>query len=466
MYLNLRNEFQMTTCIICAEQVNKSNHILVVCPYCEYEACRSCCETYLLGQPQAKCMLPSCGKEWSRQFLVKSFTKSFISKDWKNHREAVLFERELALLPATQNVVEDMIRREKAIEEMEKIKIHIKQLHNQMVNLGHQSRTSSVKHSRFVRACPDSDCRGYLSIQWKCGLCESFACADCHVIIGKQSDVPHTCNPDELATAKLLTKDTKQCPCCRSSIFKITGCDQMWCTQCRTAFSWRTGEIETRIHNPHFYEWQRHANGREFIDRNVGDVVCGRELTHGFLNEIGLRERLKPKILPSPMRSDDPKLTISSKLFDDALTIVRCVIHMNQVHMPAYHVDQVENNQALRISYMRQEIDKETFQRKIQKSNKLYDKKKEMSNILHLFVQATTDIMFRFRELIRTFVFDTVSLEQLAIARAILDEVKAIEIYSNEHLSTISSTYNSKQKEIKVILDNGVKWEDVLVNVV
>jgi hypothetical protein len=31
----------------------------------------------------------------------------------------------------------------------------------------------------------------------------------------------------------------------------------MWCTQCHTAFSWRTGAEETRVHNPHFYEWMR-----------------------------------------------------------------------------------------------------------------------------------------------------------------------------------------------------------------
>lgn len=460
----------MAACVICAEQVNKSTHALVVCPYCEYEACRSCCETYLLGQTEAKCMLPSCGKEWNREFLVSSFTKSFISKDWKAHREEVLFERELALLPATQNIVEDIIRREKAAEEIENIKIKIRELQQQQAALGYQARTASANRSHFVRACPDSDCRGYLSTQWKCGLCESFACAECHVIIGKQSDVEHTCNPDELATAKLLAKDTKPCPCCRSNIFKIMGCDQMWCTQCRTAFSWRTGAIETRIHNPHFYEWQRRTGGE--APRNVGDAVCGRELTHNFLGEAGLKDRLKPSLSnllrgagPSSIRSDDPKLVISSKIYDDAQMIVRSVIHLREVQMQTFRVDQVENNQGLRVAYMRQEIDKETFRRKIQMSNKQYDKKKEMTNILNLFIQTTTDIMFRFREFVRTFTFATVSMEQLATARTILDEVKAIEIYSNECFSTISTTYNSKQKQIKVVLDNRGNWEDVLVNV-
>jgi hypothetical protein len=32
-----------------------------------------------------------------------------------------------------------------------------------------QTRTN--ERSLFVRACPDEDCRGFLSSQWKCGIC-------------------------------------------------------------------------------------------------------------------------------------------------------------------------------------------------------------------------------------------------------------------------------------------------------
>ena len=62
---------------------------------------------------------------------------------------------------------------------------------------------------------------------------------------GAKRDCEHTCNPDLVETAKLLAKDTKSCPTCQTKIFKIDGCDQMWCTQCHTAFSWKTGAIQT-----------------------------------------------------------------------------------------------------------------------------------------------------------------------------------------------------------------------------
>ena len=101
----------------------------------------------------------------------------------------------------------------------------------------------------FIKACPSENCRGFLSNQWKCGICEQWTCPDCHEIKGPNRDTPHVCDENAKATAALLADDTKSCPSCGVNIYKIEGCDQMWCTECHTAFSWRTGRIENNIHN-------------------------------------------------------------------------------------------------------------------------------------------------------------------------------------------------------------------------
>lgn len=61
----------------------------------------------------------------------------------------------------------------------------------------------------------------------------------------------------------------------------LRNCDQMWCTQCKTAFSWSTGAIETgTIHNPHALRWQR-ENGT--LARDLRDIPCGGLLDLYFI---------------------------------------------------------------------------------------------------------------------------------------------------------------------------------------
>ena len=133
---------------------------------------------------------------------------------------------------------------------------------------------------QILRGCPAEACRGFLSTGGICGICDGKICLSCHEIVGKKGEVVehisetellvagrrHTCDPASVETAKMLQKETRPCPTCKALIFKTDGCDQMWCTQCKTPFSWRTGKKEEgRIHNPHYYEWLRRTQGPEGV---------------------------------------------------------------------------------------------------------------------------------------------------------------------------------------------------------
>jgi hypothetical protein len=170
-----------------------------------------------------------CNRDWTRQFITSNFSNAFITGKLKKHREQLLFDNERALLPATQILVEREINIENASIKIREIQEKIYQLKiekNQTqleINRLH-NRNVTVERSEFVRACPDNDCRGFLSSQWKCGICQKWSCPDCHEIKGLDRDVEHECNPDAVATARLLATDTKPCPKCRTAIFKIDGC--------------------------------------------------------------------------------------------------------------------------------------------------------------------------------------------------------------------------------------------------
>jgi hypothetical protein len=118
-------------CQICDEKYNKSIHIPINCLYCNFEACRKCCETYVINEPIVKCMNASCGREWTRKFIRDSFTLVFINGPLKQHREELLFERERALLPATQPIIERKIACAKMDE-------NIKQLYEEVAKINRQ----------------------------------------------------------------------------------------------------------------------------------------------------------------------------------------------------------------------------------------------------------------------------------------------------------------------------------------
>jgi hypothetical protein len=419
-------------CVICDETINVSTRKVVICPYCSFEACRTCCETYVLNESTPKCMNNSCGREWNRQFMRENFTNVFMTGRLKKHRENTLFEQEKALLPSTQPIVENMIKREHNYKRIAEVQAQIdaliyrrRDIERENYELGRNPR--STERSEFVRACPNEHCRGYLSTQWKCGICEQWVCPDCHEIKGFVRDIEHTCNPDNLATARLLSRDTKPCPKCHTGIFKIDGCDQMWCTQCHTAFNWRTGRIQDTVHNPHYFEWLR-RNGNQ-IPRDQGDVPCGHnQLTHVTYREIANMLRGK--------HSSHALAMASATLMEN---VVRNTIHLRYAVMDQRNQDNeyTTKNQDLRVQYLRKIIGEDEFKIKLQQNEKKYQKKREINNVYDVLVNTISDITLRFQQHLQSSAPGRCSME-------ILDEIHPIINYANECFQDIAKTYGSK----------------------
>lgn len=141
----------------------------------------------------------------------------------------------------------------------------------------------------YLRPCPASACNGFLSSAWRCPLCDTHVCHQCHAVRREN----HVCSADDLATADALRLDTKPCPKCAAPVYKSGGCDQMFCTACNTSFSWRTLAIVTRnFHNPHYFEW---------LFRNPAPGP--RALTDCLENAGAMMERLRAGTMASAMQA-------------------------------------------------------------------------------------------------------------------------------------------------------------------
>lgn len=416
-------------CEICAEKYNRSHRLPVECGFCEYKACRSCCEIWIIDNNIPRCMNTTCGKEWNRKFLAANFTNKFMTVTYKNHREKILLDEQRALLPATQPIVERQL-------EAERLTRRIAELTQEMRNLTHErdklNATSVINTRRvFVRACPDSECRGFLSTQWKCGICEKFTCNKCHDVIGKNKETEHICDPDNVATAELLNRDTKSCPTCGTGIYKIEGCDQMFCTMCHTAFSWITGRLETHIHNPHYYELMRRMGGN--IQRNPNEVICGREINDIFTRRLVTEMRVRK---------------IPTEQFNYICNISQTIVHNRYAVLPRYQVDHILNHQDLRVAYLRKYIDETEFKMRLQRMDKKTNVKREIYDIINVVQNAATDILYRIQDMIVNMVatYELSGDERQAELNMIIDEIPRIKEYANECLNDISKTYGTVKK--------------------
>ena len=539
IYQNNRMDSQkecVKECAICASNYTSYMRKPIKCEYCEFEACKECCSTYLLNVNNPGCMSPACTGIWSREFISDNLTKVFASTQLKKHKANMLYQEQLTWMPDTQAEVEEerrqnriqneiyqlvssrivlnsqlenqyevlskehrekekqvmkavakrydtkiLLNQEKRKPKKDKnndlIKTLEQQLNNYMVEVENlntefyalhdkftQDRESlrasspivpkmkeleekigllreqlnekapTAEKSKFVRKCADPECHGFLSSRWKCGLCDKWTCSDCHEIKAggdhedgsdNKSLDDHKCDPNNVATVKLLSKDTKGCPKCQTMINHAGGCDQMWCTQCHTAFSWKTGQIETKIHNPHYYEWRRKNGG---LAREPGDIVCGNELNHELSNAI--RNALLSKHYQTVSEFNNLCLYISD--------VVRNCLHLQYVIIPSFRHQGTNQTFAQRTRYHRKayltkEYTLEKFKQQVEQLDRKISLATENEQVTTLLLDATKEILFRFKASAESEICDV----------KILDEIKELVKYANRCLMRIGVTYTT-----------------------
>jgi len=65
---------------------------MVQCAECQYQACCSCVQTYLVEiTSDPHCM--NCRQVWDVLFLRKNLEKKFLEGVWKEHRKKILWKR-------------------------------------------------------------------------------------------------------------------------------------------------------------------------------------------------------------------------------------------------------------------------------------------------------------------------------------------------------------------------------------
>ena len=241
------------------------------------------------------------------------------------------------------------------------------------------SSSSTPAPVKWIWACPSDTCKGYMDGEHNCGTCEKSFCKECNEEI--TCPETHECNEDTKKSIKFMKRDSKPCPACHTVIHKISGCNQMWCPDCHTAFSWTTGSIETKIiHNPHYFQFLRENKGH--VPRNPNDPLpgqCGADV-----NDY---EILRAVRYLDPIRMNNKEYT----------AIYRTLGHSRMTWNRKYrNMDNPmnEDKAALyRILYIIGKIDEKTWADKLYRHDKACRKAKGIKAILDVFNQVGMDII-------------------------------------------------------------------------
>ncbi len=376
-------------CPICCSSRSKT----VKCLYCNFTACSECSQKYLLDNIIPKCM--SCSKQWSFEFIQTCFSMSFLNGKYKHHRENILFDREQTLMPDTQKVLEKKNKEKKIQEKLRQLKEQEEELLLKLRALNRVRTEVYTGNKEKIIKCTGAECRGFLKPHSKellqCGVCKNIVCKDCRE--DRKENDEHKCNKETIDTIKMIEKECKPCPKCACMILKSEGCDQMWCTQCQTAFSWRTGIVETGVvHNPHYWEYLR-RNGREEeeINRVYGNrraeqeemTVCNYNMQTIYYN-----------------REYRVNVDCFNRFF---IELMRLETHIRISELPGMQVNtnSPHLNEDIRLRYLNNEMDEKSFKQLLQRRNKLHEFKNEKYMIFNTYSTVFREIIIKFMHVLQ-----------------------------------------------------------------
>jgi len=288
-----------------------------------------------------------------------------------------------------------------------------------------RARTGLPTNRFFVMKCPKEVCQGFLSNSYECGLCDTKVCSLCHEVKPSARTGPHTCDPGTVETIRQIRREAKPCPTCASLISKIDGCNQMWCTQCRTAFSWTTGQIVTgAVHNPHFFQYMRETG--QAPQGNPQGFYCGPLQT--LAQTLGRLSKIED---PTLATSQMPLTNLILQVTED----YRHLIEARELHLSNYRRQVAEYNnpewcRILRVHRLINMIDDAKWRDILQRKEKANYKNSDWMQLIEMYTTIGLETLARIQE--------TMTLGEI---KTIYEEFRKLKTYTQGQAIMISKLY-------------------------
>lgn len=466
----------MDKCEVCVNAFN--NNCKKVNCSCEYKCCVKCAKKYFTQIDEMKCM--NCKTEWNRTFLVKNFGKTFINREYKIYRENMLFKIEERMFPATQPYIE----KENKLYELNKLitqktqdenniynAIHIVQieennkLHEEIIKLRQQTdniiskrlknenkKLNQVKidlkdlreryneldkikmnENNFILPtnikCRNNNCNGNLDIDFHCNLCGIDSCNICFEI----KKIDHICDKEKLETIEYVKKHlkVKPCPICNIDISLTEGCNDMFCSICKTTFNFNTLKVTKGNTNEEYKKYVKELKQESIYN----DTICPSELDDNY--NIMLYNKTDKIFNENNVNIEFNNIINSIKAYFFSIIEIK-----RDIHKYTNLREQFNRTFWLRKSYMNKRISKTYFKTQIQKIDKDYSKRQEIGEILETYIECASDKLNWF---IIEYTQNYKQLEEYILdLKTFFCEINNLITITNNAFLEISNVYNCK----------------------
>ena len=400
-------------CSICVETISIQKTYKCKNPECNLLACTCCIKKYLLdSSTEPNCM--ACRFAFSLDDFVKYFPKSWRLKEYKMHTKEIIWSKEQSKMNETIGYIETQSLIKKEEKKMKELREAISECQITIYGLYNTDLIETKKKNLYTYKCPNQECNGLLNKNYSCGICEIEYCKDCFEVLDEENE----CNEEKKATVLQIKKEAKPCPGCKTLISYSIGCDQIFCTNCGTAFSWKTGEVEKGIiHNPYA--------GRYFEEHP--------EAKEAYINRTTQRNNIcdiDQHLLYSSLRKIDVNMETTYDI-QDCFTNIYNFRDKNQT-IPE------PNNQDYRIKWLKNEITEDHFKKISHQRYKKYQKE----CMEHEVLKTTCTIMYDLLREIST----CKNKEQ--VYNIYNNNLNEITTYTNEELIDIGEFFGLKAKRI------------------
>ena len=309
----------------------------------------------------------NCKLVFTKHFLQQC-DATLIKQIYKPYSQHLLWEREKGLLPQTQHLVDWEVQVEalkKRLRFGERVVFPKKPL-------------VLLSSSGQIFPCPSTDCRGFVTGK-RCAVCKHDVCVRCHEFDGAE----HECNPATLESLAMLSKDSRPCPSCAALIFRSTGCNHMFCTNCRTHFDWESGHTLKTSSNGHY-------NTTEAFNKNV-NMISKTTMPLGECMDP-MSNAVPESVIPTAARERN----LYRLLYKETATIR--LIMDSMFHVEKLLRQHEEGMIQVRINFLRNKINEEGAKSKIYSLEQQYEKKLHTIDILTQLLGSLNEVQMGWRQ--------------------------------------------------------------------